>query len=101
MVITHKASLSDGNLIADLLMQISRFASHSEALAVFEREYSLHYHYRIAYSYGAPVGLVSWRTHGLLKHGVAKLKRIGVVEHFPDSTAILEMLFDAAIAEAE
>ncbi len=101
MIQTRKASLKDGPVIIGLLSAFYNFSDPEEAWEVFHREMSLHYHFRVAEEEGEILGVMSWRMHGLPKHGIMKLKRIAVAREYPDREAVLEMLFDSTVADAD
>ncbi|HCM67629.1 MAG TPA: hypothetical protein DIS62_01325 [Candidatus Kerfeldbacteria bacterium] len=100
-ITTRKARHEDSQAIAHLLYAHYSFSSEQEANETFQREYALHYHFRVAESEGRIVGIVSWRMHGLMKHGIIKLKRAAVSLEAQQWEDVLEVLFDAALADAD
>lgn len=101
MIQTRRATIKDGHKIAQLLSEWYNFANGTEAYHIFLREYSLHYHFRVAVLDKEIIGVINWRMHGLIKHGIVKLKRVAF---FPETTnwrEIYESLFDSALAEAD
>lgn len=101
MITTRKANQHDVETIAELLSAFYNFSDIEEARSVVRREYSLHYHFRIAEDDGHPIGVLTWRAHGLPKHGIIKLKRVAIDREIPDRQATFELLFDATIADAD
>ena len=100
MIRVRKATCEDGQAVSELLKSKYSFVSNDEAVSVFEYE-CLYQHYRIAQDDGKIVGLISWRTQGTEKHGVAELTRITVLPDVLNKDDVKEMLFDVMIAEAD
>jgi N-acetylglutamate synthase-like GNAT family acetyltransferase len=101
MVSIRKATLHDAESVIEVLSRYYNFENKDEALQIFHREYSLHYHFRVAVEGDEILGVVSWRMHGLPKHGIAKLKRIAVLPDSEQRSMVLEMLYDAALADMD
>ena len=100
MIKVRKANCKDGQAVSELLKSKYSFISKDEAVTVFEYE-CLYQHYRIAQEDDKVVGLISWRTQGTEKHGVAELTRITVLPDVLNAGEVKEILFDVMIAEAD
>ncbi|MEK7631661.1 MAG: hypothetical protein AAB445_02190 [Patescibacteria group bacterium] len=100
MLTVRKAIAEDADHIAEILKAKYSFPNIQEAKAIFayEREY---HHFRVALDAGRMVGLISWRQQGTLAHGVAEVTRFAVLKDALDPIQVKELLFDAALAEAE
>ncbi len=100
MLTVRKATVEDAQRVAELLKAKYSFASVEEARDAFAYEARYH-HFRVAVEGEQIIGLISWRPQGTLAHGVAEVTRLAVLRHLPNPTEVKELLFDAAIAEAE
>ncbi|MFA5135098.1 MAG: hypothetical protein WC505_04945 [Patescibacteria group bacterium] len=100
MATIRRASRQDSQQVSDLLAKKFSFPSLAIAEKTFRNECA-YQHYRIAEEHGRVVGLVSWKTEGLLSHGVAELCRLALDAAPADTEYVKEMLFDQVIAEAD
>ncbi len=100
MLTVRKATAEDAQRVAELLKAKYSFATVEEARDAFAYELRYH-HFRVAVDDARIIGLISWRPQGMLKHGVAEVTRLAVLRDLPSPTQVKELLFDAAIAEAE
>ena len=101
MVTVHRPTSSDVAAVARLLQTKYHFETFDAALDAFEGE-ARHQHMRVAEDeHSNIVGIIAWRPQGAAQHGVAEVTRLAVLQDFPEPIAVKELLFDAAIAEAD
>ncbi|XOU93921.1 MAG: hypothetical protein ACNFW9_03670 [Candidatus Kerfeldbacteria bacterium] len=100
MIKIRKANCKDGQAVSELLKSKYSYITKEEAVSVFEYE-CMYQHYRIAHNGDKVVGIISWRTQGTEKHGVAELTKITVLQDISESEEVKEMLFDVMVAEAD
>lgn len=100
MVTIRRATCQDSQLVSSLLTKKFSFPSSSVAERTFKCECA-YQHYRIAEENGQVVGLVSWKTEGLLSHGVVELCRLAIDTTSTDPEYVKEMLFDQVVAESD
>ena len=94
------ATDSDARGIAAVLIQSYNIESMEEGEAAFREEYGRGICYLVAVEGGQVVGLTSWMTHGLPKHGLAELDRIAVSPAMRGRGVAAE-LFQALLADAD
>tara|TARA_A100001011_G_C14215969_1_gene802058 strand:- start:806 stop:1291 length:486 start_codon:yes stop_codon:yes gene_type:complete len=73
------ATYNDKNQIAKVLIDFYNMNDLNEASNVFVDELKKDFHYIVAIENGEIIGLVSWLTHGLPKHGLFELDRICIL----------------------
>ena len=78
-VIIRKAVLNDADEIANVLLDFFNIKDHEEAKKIFIDEQKKEFHYLIAVEDDQVLGLVTWITHGLPKHGLFELDRICIM----------------------
>jgi ribosomal protein S18 acetylase RimI-like enzyme len=66
----------DSDQIAVVLLDFYNMKNKDEAIRTFKSESQKGYHYIVAKKNDQIIGLVTWLTHGLLKHGLFELDRI-------------------------
>lgn len=72
----RKAKKDDADQIATVLAAFYNMKDKNESLNAFHTESDKGYHYIVAEKNREIIGLVTWLTHGLLKHGLFELDRI-------------------------
>ena len=72
----RRAVLNDADEIANVLLDFYNIEDHDEAKKIFIDEQKKEFHYLIAVEDDEVLGLVTWITHGLPKHGLFELDRI-------------------------
>lgn len=100
MLTVRKATAEDADRIAEVLKAKYSFPNIAEAKAAFAYE-RMYHHFRVAMNDERIEGIISWRPQGTLAHGVAEVTRFAVMRSALDPVQVKELLFDAAIAEAE
>ena len=75
----RKAVLNDADEIANVLLDFYNIEDHEEAKKIFIDEQKKGFHYLIAVEDDQVLGLVTWITHGLPKHGLFELDRICIM----------------------
>ena len=75
----RKAVLNDTDEIANVLLDFYNIEDHEEAKKIFIDEQKKEFHYLIAVEDDRVLGLVTWITHGLPKHGLFELDRICIM----------------------
>ena len=75
----RKAVLNDANEIANVLLDFYNMEDHEEAKKVFIDEQKKDFYYLLAVEDGRVLGLVTWVSHGLPKHGLFELDRICIM----------------------
>ena len=75
----RKAVLNDADEIANVLLDFYNIEDHEEAKKIFIDEHKKEFHYLIAVEDDQVLGLVTWITHGLPKHGLFELDRICIM----------------------
>ena len=75
----RKAVLNDADEIANVLLDFYNIEDHEEAKKIFIDEQKKEFHYLIAVEDDQVLGLVTWITHGLPKHGLFELDRICIM----------------------
>lgn len=101
MLTTRRPALADHEAIARLLLTKYHFATLEAARDAVEGE-ARHQHIRIVEeSNGEVIGIIAWRPQGAAYHGIIEVTRLAVRADQQNPVAIKEMLFDAAIAEAD
>ncbi len=101
MITVRRASLKDSLVVSKLLKKKYNFSSLVEARKCFQEELKNKDHFRVAETESGVVGLISWRSQGTLRHGVAELRRLAVLSDYSDPLAVKEALFDVMLAEAD
>ena len=72
----RNAKEKDSDQIAIVLLDFYNMKNKEEATRTFQSESQKGYHYIVAKQNDKIIGLVTWLTHGLLKHGLFELDRI-------------------------
>ncbi len=85
--------------IAKVLKECYNIASIEEGIDVFKNEVAKKYNYIVAVNNNKIVGLVTWRMHGLPKHGLCELDRIAVLAEYRGK-GLAQKLFNALIKES-
>ena len=75
----RKPLLNDVDEIANVLLDFYNIEDHQEAKKVFIDEQKKDFHYLLAFEDDKVLGLVTWITHGLPKHGLFELDRICIM----------------------
>ena len=75
----RKAVPDDADEIANVLLDFYNIEDHKEAKKIFIDEQKKEFHYLIAVEDDQVLGLVTWITHGLPKHGLFELDRICIM----------------------
>ena len=75
----RKAVPNDSDEIANVLLDFYNIEDHEEAKKIFIDEQKKEFHYLIAVENDQVLGLVTWITHGLPKHGLFELDRICIM----------------------
>ena len=75
----RKPLLNDVDEIANVLLDFYNIEDHQEAKKVFIGEQKKDFHYLLAVEDDKVLGLVTWITHGLPKHGLFELDRICIM----------------------
>ena len=72
----RKATLKDANQISSVLIDFYNMKDANEAAKAFISEMEKDFHYIVALQDDVIIGLVTWLSHGLPKHGLFELDRI-------------------------
>jgi len=96
----RKATVADASGVAEVLKECYNIDSSEEGKSVFESERVKGHNYIVAVDDSKVVGLTTWLTHGLFKHGLAELDRIAVLEAYRGK-GIAKKLFDTLVKEAK
>ena len=72
----RRATLRDANQISSVLMDFYNMKDANEAAEAFISEMEKDFHYIVAIQDDVIIGLVTWLSHGLPKHGLFELDRI-------------------------
>ena len=80
-IIIREAAKDDANQIADVLEEFYNMSDHQEARSTFFNELNKDFHYLVALKNDKVIGLVTWITHGLPKHGLFELDRICILSN--------------------
>ena len=72
----RKATLRDANQISLVLIDFYNMKDANEASKAFTSEMEKGFHYIVALQDDVIIGLVTWLSHGLPKHGLFELDRI-------------------------
>ena len=72
----RRATLRDANQISSVLMDFYNMKDANEATEAFISEMEKDFHYIVAIQDDVIIGLVTWLSHGLPKHGLFELDRI-------------------------
>lgn len=73
---------SDAGIIGKLLSVSYNIKNENEGKDVFLKEIKKGHKYIVSKSETKVIGIISWLTHGLPKHGLAELDRIAVLPDF-------------------
>ena len=79
-LIIRNAEPEDADKVSMVLLDFYNINSQEEAIQAFESEIKKGYHYLISEKKGQITGLVTWLTHGLMKHGLFELDRICILK---------------------
>ncbi len=96
----RKATIADATGVAEVLKECYNIKSVDEGKKVFEDERVKGHNYIVAVVDGKIIGLTTWLTHGLFKHGLAELDRIALLPNYRGK-GISKQLFDALVEEAK
>ena len=72
----RRATLKDANQISSVLTAFYNMKDANEASEAFISEMEKDFHYIVALQDNIIIGLVTWLSHGLPKHGLFELDRI-------------------------
>ena len=72
----RRATLRDANQISSVLMDFYNMKDANEAAEAFVSQMEKDFHYIVAIQDDVIIGLVTWLSHGLPKHGLFELDRI-------------------------
>ena len=72
----QKATLKDADQISSVLIDFYNMKDANEAAKAFISEMEKDFHYIVALQEDVIIGLVTWLSHGLPKHGLFELDRI-------------------------
>ena len=72
----RRATLKDANQISSVLIDFYNMKDANEASEAFISEIEKDFHYIVALQDDVIIGLVTWLSHGLPKHGLFELDRI-------------------------
>ena len=72
----RKATLKDADQISSVLIDFYNMKDANEASEAFISEMEKDFHYIVALHDDVIIGLVTWLSHGLPKHGLFELDRI-------------------------
>ena len=72
----RRATLKDANQISSVLTDFYNMKDANEASEAFISEMEKDFHYIVALQDDVIIGLVTWLSHGLPKHGLFELDRI-------------------------
>jgi len=92
----RKAVPEDAAGVANVLISGYNINSEREGIEVFELEKRKGHDFIVAEKKGKIIGLITWKMHGLPKHGLAELDRIVVLPDYRGK-GIAKMLFEAMI----
>ncbi len=96
----RKASIKDSEGIAIVLKESYNIESIEEGRDVFYSERDKGINYIVAEDKGRIIGITTWLSHGLPKHGLIELDRIAVLPEYKGK-GIGKGLFHGLIAEAK
>ncbi|MBW2975531.1 GNAT family N-acetyltransferase [Candidatus Woesearchaeota archaeon] len=96
----RKAEEKDAAGIAAVLEECYNIDSVEEGIKVFKEEASKKHNYIVADIDGRIAGIVTWKMHGLPKHGLCELDRIAVLKEFR-GRSVGKALFNALIEKAD
>ena len=72
----RKATIKDADQISSVLIDFYNMKDANEASEAFISEMEKDFHYIVALQDDVIIGLVTWLSHGLPKHGLFELDRI-------------------------
>ena len=72
----RKATPKDADQVSSVLVDFYNMKDANEASEAFILEMEKDFHYIVAIQYNIIIGLVTWLSHGLPKHGLFELDRI-------------------------
>ena len=72
----RKATIKDADQISSVLIDFYNMKDAKEASEAFAAEMEKDFHYIVALQDDVIIGLVTWLSHGLPKHGLFELDRI-------------------------
>ena len=72
----RKATVKDAEQISSVLIDFYNMKDTNEASEAFTSEMEKDFHYIVALQDDVVIGLVTWLSHGLPKHGLFELDRI-------------------------
>ena len=72
----RKATIKDADQISSVLIDFYNMKDANEAAKAFISEMEKDFHYIVALQDDVIIGLVTWLSHGLPKHGLFELDRI-------------------------
>jgi ribosomal-protein-alanine N-acetyltransferase len=95
----RKATIKDARGVAEVLKESYNIASITEGRRAFLSEMKKGKRYIVAVEKGRIIGIVSWMSHGLMKHGLTELDRIAVMPEYRGK-GVSKQLFDGLVADA-
>jgi len=98
-LVIRSAEMNDAESISKVLLDFYNMNNEKEARNVFLSEIEKDYQYLVAENNGKIIGLVTWLTHGLLKHGLFELDRICLLKD-SRGMGLGKQLVDALISDA-
>ena len=75
----RKATVKDAEQISSVLIDFYNMKDANEASEAFTSEMEKDFHYIVALQDDVVIGLVTWLSHGLPKHGLFELDRICIM----------------------
>jgi len=95
----RKATGKDAIGIGTVLKECYNISTIKEGVSVFKEEIAKRYNFIVADDDGRIAGITTWQMHGLPKHGLAELDRIGVLPDYRGK-GVASRLFKALIKDA-
>jgi ribosomal protein S18 acetylase RimI-like enzyme len=95
-----KATSKDAKGVAKVLTESYNIKSEKEGIGVFKSETKKGNHYIVAKEGKEIIGIVTWLSHGLPKHGLCELDRIAVLSQWRGK-GVSKRLKDAMIDDAK
>ena len=96
----RKATSKDAKGIANVLVKSYNIKDLKEGISVFKNETKKNHNYIVAEEKGKIIGIVTWLMHGLPKHQLCELDRIGVLPEYRGK-GVARQLFNALIKDAK
>jgi len=96
----RKATLADGDGIAEVIKENYNTKTFAEAREFFDRDFNSGMNYLIAETDGKIIGFATWKMHDRPYHELAELHAIAVSDAFK-GRGIAKELFDATLEGAK